>query len=44
MGNRIPIHSVEMRNQGGTGMKGIIAYMLGIPIVVIILLYLTGIF
>ncbi|WP_323717239.1 hypothetical protein [Paracoccus aminovorans] len=29
---------------GGESMKGIIAWLLGVPIIVIILLYVTGIF
>lgn len=35
---------VHDNKEGDGKMKGIIAYLLGIPIVVIILLYVTGIF
>ncbi|MDZ4310263.1 MAG: hypothetical protein U1A24_06880 [Cypionkella sp.] len=38
------VFQVECFQPKETAMKGIVAYFLGIPIVVIILLYVTGIF
>jgi hypothetical protein len=39
-----PLRSLPGKSKGETPMKGIIAWLLGVPIVVIILLYVFNIF
>ena len=44
LGNPIRCRCVKLQQAKETRMKGIVAYFLGIPIVIIILLYMTDVF